>query len=86
MNVYIRIYCNIMVPYVNKYEYELIDITNDNFYSLMDDKGIIREDIKLINNEINLEIKSKFEDGLNLNVSLLCSMGIEQIVNYKIIG
>jgi translation initiation factor 5A len=75
---------NIMVPYVDKYDYQLVDITNDSFYNLMDDKGVVREDIKCIVDIINNEIRAKFEDGDNLDLVLLCSMGIEQVIDYKI--
>jgi translation initiation factor 5A len=75
---------NVMVPYVTRKEYQLIDITDDAYCVIMDDNGIVREDIKLDkNNEIHDEIKDHYEDDEELNVVVISSMGIEKIMDYK---
>ena len=72
-------------PIVNRVEYQLIDISNDNFVSLMNDKGETKEDVKLPDSELADEIKSKFESGDNCVVTIMSACGEEQIVGCKVL-
>lgn len=77
---------NTSVPNVSRKDYSLVSISDDDFCSLLDaDTGEIREDIKLpdIPEGYAREIRTAFDDGKALIVSVLSAMGIEQIVAHK---
>lgn len=73
------------VPFVVRKDYSLVDISSDEFCSLMDDEGNCREDVKLPDYPDNFgrEIKTAFEAGKSLIVSVLSAMGHDQIVAMK---
>jgi len=67
---------------VSKTEYTIVDI-NDGFLSLMDESGEMKEDLKLIEDEVNQQIKAAFEEGKELVVSVQKAMGKEQAISFK---
>ena len=74
---------NLEVPVVSRAEYTLLDIDEDDHMSLMDDKGDTREDLKLPSGHDDAEkladeIRAGFDDGKELVITILQSMGIEQ--------
>ena len=73
------------VPFVVRKEYSLVDISADDFCSLMDDEGNCREDVKLPDYPDNFgrEIKAAFEAGKSLAVSVLSAMGHDQVIAMK---
>ncbi|KAG7397712.1 hypothetical protein PHYBOEH_000332 [Phytophthora boehmeriae] len=73
------------VPFVSRAEYTLLDITDDDFCSLMDDAGETREDIKLPTFPDNFadEIRADFDDGKQLVLTVLKACGTEQIIAKK---
>ena len=73
------------VPVVKRVEYALVDISEDDFVSLMDDEGNMREDIKLPETPegFSREIRTKFEGGKSYTVIVLGSMNHEQIMSIK---
>jgi translation initiation factor 5A len=75
---------NMSVPNVKRVEYSLIDIDNDGYVSMMDDSSDTRSDIKLPEGELGQEIRSKFESGEGLKVTVLQALGEEAIMSYKI--
>jgi len=76
---------NVDVPNVTKMEYQLIDITRDNFLSLMDANGVLKEDIKLVEGELCENIRNEFDDGKELSITIQSAMNQESIIAYKII-
>ena len=77
---------NMNVPNVNRTDYQLNDISDDGFLSLMNETGEIREDIKLPEGDLGKEIKSKFEkDGKDdqFMVTILKAMGEEHAIAIK---
>jgi translation initiation factor 5A len=71
---------NLEVPHVSRQDYSLLDISDDGFVSLMDDAGNTKDDLKLPNeDELAKEIKTGFDDGKELVVTVLKSMGEEMI-------
>lgn len=64
--------------------FQLIDIDNDGYVSLMDDSSDTRSDIKLPEGDLGQEIRAKFESGEGLKVTVLQSLGEEAIMSYKI--
>ncbi|GJN13285.1 hypothetical protein PR202_ga31639 [Eleusine coracana subsp. coracana] len=75
------------VPHVNRSEYQLIDISEDGFVSLLTDSGGTKDDLRLPTDENLLnQIKSGFAEGKDLVVTVQSSMGEEQICALKDIG
>ncbi len=62
---------------------QLIDIDNDGYVSLMDDSSDTRSDIKLPEGDLGQEIKSKFENGEGVKVTVLQALGEEAIITCK---
>nr|AAF79401.1 F16A14.17 [Arabidopsis thaliana] len=78
---------NCDVPHVNRTDYQLIDISEDGYVSLLTDNGSTKDDLKLPNDDTLLQqIKSGFDDGKDLVVSVMSAMGEEQINALKDIG
>merc|ERR1712146_801787 len=50
---------NVEVPNVSKHEYQLIDISDEGFMSLMDDDGTMKEDLKVPDGEVGEQIREK---------------------------
>ncbi|KAJ9199913.1 hypothetical protein DTO166G4_8648 [Paecilomyces variotii] len=75
---------NMDVPVVHRKEYQLIDVTDDDFLSLMDDTGATKDDVKLPEGEVGEKINRLFrEEEKDTNVVVLTSMGEEIAVDAK---
>ncbi|KAK6156610.1 hypothetical protein DH2020_010858 [Rehmannia glutinosa] len=78
---------NCDVPHVNRTDYQLIDISEDGFVSLLTENGNTKDDLRLPTDESLLsQIKGGFEEGKDLVVSVMSAMGEEQICALKDIG
>jgi len=73
---------NMDVPVVKRADFQLVDI-NDGFLSLMMDSGEIREDIKLPEGDMGVELQTKFKNGEDLLLTVLDAMGEEMVVAHK---
>jgi translation initiation factor 5A len=75
----------VYVPVITRKEYGLVDISGDDFCTLMDEEGNCREDIKLpdIPEGFARTIRQNFESGKSYSVVLLSSMKHEQIMSIK---
>nr|UXY88288.1 translation initiation factor eIF-5A.2 [Cryptomonas curvata] len=73
---------NMMQPVVNRKEYQLVEIAEDSFLTLMDDEGNIREDLSIdINNDdTHKKIKGDFDSNKNLMLTVLKCMQKEKII------
>ena len=71
------------VPVVSRTEYTLIDITEDDYVTLMDENGETREDLKLPDYPENYaeELMDAFNQPLIVTVLKAC--GKEQIMSHK---
>ncbi|KAK7539353.1 translation protein SH3-like domain-containing protein [Phyllosticta citribraziliensis] len=75
---------NMDVPNVRRSEYQLLDVTDDGFLSLMSDDGATKDDVKVPENEVGDKINKLFvEDGKDTNVVILTSMGEEAAIDAK---
>lgn len=75
---------NMEVPNVLRKEYQLIDITDDNFLSLMSDDGSTKEDVKLPDGEVGEKIEKLFRiEEKDTNVIVLTAMGEELAMDAK---
>ena len=74
------------VPVVNRSEWEIIDIGDDNELTLMDEGGNQKTDLNLPTHPENLgeEIKEAWNGGENsVMVTVQAAVGIEQVISYK---
>ena len=62
----------------------MIDVENDGYVSLMDDNSETRSDIKLPDGELGEDIKTKFENGEAIKVTVLRALGEEAIIASKL--
>ena len=68
-------------PIVKRTEYQLIDIDEEGYCSLMDDTGDTRDDLKSNDPELEKEIRDKVEAGEDALVCVLSvSLNIKQMV------
>ncbi|KAL4810784.1 translation protein SH3-like domain-containing protein [Aspergillus unguis] len=75
---------NMDVPNVSRKEYQLLDVTDDGFLSLMDDNGDTKDDVKLPENEVGDRIKKMFkEEEKDCNVIILTAMGEQAAMEVK---
>ena len=78
-----------MVPIVNKTEWEILDIDEDNHVTLMDEGGEQKTDLNLplIPDGLGAEIRTAWNDGENtISVTVQAAVGIEQIISYKTVN
>jgi len=74
---------NMDVPVVKRADYQLIDISDDNFLSLMMESGEVRADIRLPEEPLATEIRTKFDNHDDLLLTVLNAMGEEMVVASK---
>ena len=75
------------VPHVDRQDYQLIDIAEDGFISLLTESGDTKDDLKLPTDDALLtQIKDGFAEGKDLILSVMCAMGEEQICAVKEVG
>jgi translation initiation factor 5A len=77
---------NMDVPNVTRTEYQLVDITDENYVYLMTDDGGEKSDLLLPDGEVGANIKKAFDADSAIIVSVIASMGEEAIVGHKIDG
>jgi len=74
---------NIDVPLVSKAEYQLIDIDDEGFMSLMTDDGATKEDLKVPEGEVGDQIREAHGAGKELSISTIIAMGKEEAQSFK---
>jgi len=79
-------HATVQVPQIKRLEYQLVDITEDGFLQLMDDKGELKEDLELpsgADQALGDELQERFEADEELNVTIINSCGLERVVGIK---
>jgi translation initiation factor 5A len=77
---------NMDVPNVSRKEYQLLDISEDGFLSLMDEDGNTKDDVKMPEQGSDLyeKLNKMFkEEEKDTNVIIQTAMGEEQVVECK---
>jgi len=75
---------NIDVPNIVRNDFQLVDISDDNFVTLMTDKGDCRSDLKLPEGELGDKIREEVtKEDSTVIVSVLSACGEEAIVSSK---
>lgn len=57
------------VPHVKREDYQLTDISDDGYLTLMADNGDLREDLKIPDGDLGTQLRSDFDSGKELLVS-----------------
>jgi len=78
---------NMDVPEVTRVDYQLCDVTDDGFVSLMTlDGSTTKDDLKVPEGELGDQLRASFKDGKDILVSVLGALDMEQIVAIKETG
>lgn len=77
---------NLMQPVISKEDYQLIELDHDNFLTLLDENGSVREDLSLDPDDIELNTKlcEDFQSGKELIVTIQKCIQKEKVISYKI--
>lgn len=62
---------NMDVPHVKREDYQLTDISDDGYLTLMSEGGDLREDLKIPEGDLGVSLKNDFDNGKDLLVSVL---------------
>jgi len=73
---------NMDVPHVKREDYQLTDI-DEEFLVLMSDSGDLREDLKVPEGELGVQLKQDYEAGKDLLCTVLKSCGEEVVIAIK---
>lgn len=78
---------NVPVPEVTRNEYQLINVAQDGFLTLMDKDCETREDLKLPTDEDSAEMVERlqrdFKEGKDLFLTVISACGKEKVLSYK---
>lgn len=78
---------NCDVPEVIRTDYQLIDISEDGFVSLLKENGVTKDDLRLpTDDQLLAQMKDGFAEGKDLVVTVMSAMGEEQICALKDVG
>ncbi|CAL9730595.1 eukaryotic translation initiation factor 5A-2 [Monosporozyma unispora] len=73
---------NLEVPFVKRTEYQLLDI-DDGFLSLMSNDGETKDDVKAPEGELGDQLQEAFDEGRDVNVTIIAAMGEEAAISFK---
>merc|ERR1739844_408443 len=75
---------NMDVPNITRRDYQLLDVSDDGYLSLMDDAGNTRDDLKNPDGDVGEEIKGAIGDGKDILCTVLSACGEESVIATKI--
>jgi len=73
---------NLEVPFVKRTEFQLLDI-DDGFLSLMTPDGETKDDVRAPEGELGSQIQDAFDEGRDLNVTIIAAKGEEAAISFK---
>ncbi|CAH1109790.1 unnamed protein product [Psylliodes chrysocephalus] len=74
---------NMDVPHVKREDYQLTDISDDDYLSLMSDNGELREDLKVPDGEVGSQLRLEHGNGKDILCTVLKSCGEEVVIAVK---
>jgi len=77
---------NMEVPVITRAEFQLIDVGDDGFLSLLREDGDTKNDLKLPEGEIGEQIRAAFDEGKDVLCAVQAAMGEEVVVSFKASG
>jgi len=75
---------NMDVPNVSRKDFQLLDVSDDDFLSMMDDGGNTRDDLKVPEGDLGAEIKASIEEGKDILCTVLSACGEEAVIATKV--
>jgi translation initiation factor 5A len=75
---------NMDVPNVKRRDFQLLDVSDDGYLSLMDDNGGTRDDLKIPDSDVGAEIRSANADGKDIMCTVLSACGEECVIATKV--
>eukprot|EP00121_Abeoforma_whisleri_P010139 Awhi_evm1s9343 len=70
-------------PIVSRKEWQVLDIDDDGFLSLMNDDGDQKDDLKLGDDKVAADVQERFANDEELIVTILSAVNEERIVSVK---
>jgi len=77
---------NMDVPEVTRLDYQLCDVSDDGFVSLMAPDGTTKDDLKVPEGDLGENLRAAFKEGKDLSASVLGALDQEMIVAFKETG
>ena len=75
----------VQVPVITKKDYQLIDISDDNYLSLMDDNRSMREDLLLPEGKLGNNIRKSFNQAeWDVIIQTTRALGHEQVTDFTL--
>eukprot|EP00163_Fabomonas_tropica_P031668 TRINITY_DN7615_c0_g1_i12.p3 TRINITY_DN7615_c0_g1~~TRINITY_DN7615_c0_g1_i12.p3 ORF type:complete len:156 (+),score=55.49 TRINITY_DN7615_c0_g1_i12:35-502(+) len=74
---------NVSVPNVTRTELQLIDLTDDDYLSLLLPSGDTKDDVKVTDDAMRDELRTAFDDGKDILCMIQKAMGEEKVVSWK---
>ncbi|KAK2706526.1 eukaryotic translation initiation factor 5A-like [Artemia franciscana] len=74
---------NMDVPVVKRADFFLVDISDDGYLSIMTEAGDIRQDLKIPEGDLGVQLKNDFEAGKELVCTVLKACGEECVIAIK---
>jgi len=74
---------NMDVPFVKREDYQLMDISDDGYLTLMADGGDLREDLKLPDADLGNQLKTEYDSGREILCTVLKACGEEVVIAIK---
>ncbi|KAG5190007.1 translation protein SH3-like domain-containing protein [Tribonema minus] len=73
------------VPNVARLDYQLLDISDDGFLSLLTESGDTKDDLKLpgFPEGFDDQLRAEFDAGKTIIVTVVSAMGHDQVMSYK---
>eukprot|EP00802_Teleaulax_amphioxeia_P008746 Tamp_08755.p2 GENE.Tamp_08755~~Tamp_08755.p2 ORF type:complete len:160 (-),score=9.55 Tamp_08755:1438-1917(-) len=78
---------NLMQPVITKQDYQLIELDEDDFLTLLDENGSVREDLTLDpeDNDLTNRLKEDFKAGKEITVTIQKCLQKEKFISYKVV-
>jgi translation initiation factor 5A len=72
-------------PIVTRKDYQLLNIDEENYLTMLDDKSDQRADLRIDpdDDDIHKKLKEEFDDGKDLTVTVLAAMSTEKVIAFK---
>lgn len=76
---------NMNQPVVTRKDFQLVDLDEEGYLTIMDDKNITRSDLRIEpeTDEVHKKTKADFDEGKDLIVTVLSALGKEKIIACK---
>ena len=75
---------NMDVPNITRRDFQLLDVSDDDYLSLMDDQGNTRDDLKVPDGDLGEEIRNSLNDGKDILCTVLSAIGEEAVIATKV--